>query len=211
MRKKERWELLVERIKVIASTSVEPTPEVAEEVLKALRSPWQGLQALAAELPGRWGRLAMKRGGSREPWFSLMKGWMFEVRRRPGDWEESSAAARVAVKGMLDERDIPWVLQLLHEHGREFEFFADILPPEVTLAHWVEMAEHGHDKARLRALRWLREHPFEGLAELLAARAERDPMRPVRELAATLHAEVVAEAAACKRGRGSARGAPRDQ
>ena len=62
-----------------------PTPEARVDIVAALASKFEGIQAVAAEVLGRWGDPDSK---------AALKAWFLETMRRPNGWAVRSVGTR---------------------------------------------------------------------------------------------------------------------
>jgi hypothetical protein len=79
-----------------------PTPEVRGDVMQALHSKWEGIQAVAAEVLGAWGDPQSK---------AALREWFLETMERPFGWAVRSVGAE-ALAGLMTGDDTEWVLDL---------------------------------------------------------------------------------------------------
>jgi len=79
-----------------------PTPHSREDVLQALHSKFEGIQAVAAEVLGAWGDPESK---------AALKKWFLETMNRPLGWAIRSVGVRELARLVAPE-DTDWILSL---------------------------------------------------------------------------------------------------
>jgi len=95
-------DLRTESIHLRELSTLPPTPEARTEVMQALHSKFEGIQAVAAEVLGAWGDAASK---------SALRDWFLDTSARPYGWAIRSVGVRELAR-LATAEDTDWVLDL---------------------------------------------------------------------------------------------------
>jgi HEAT repeat protein len=89
-----------DRLKEFGSRSA--TPEAREEIMAALESKWEGVQAVAAKVLAIW--------GGRES-VAALRAWLIQCQQRKYGWAVRGVAVK-ALSECVDECDVDWILDM---------------------------------------------------------------------------------------------------
>jgi HEAT repeat protein len=78
------------------------TPEARKEIMTALESKWEGVQAVAAKVLAIW--------GGRES-VDALRAWLIQCQQRKNGWAVRSVAVK-ALSECIDECDVDWILDM---------------------------------------------------------------------------------------------------